>query len=436
MAVQNERVLFSYVPTGQTMPATPDQNTIYFVEGTKQIYVGSTVIADNYSGTKPTFVISGSGDCIVSAEYDSTTNTLTLTYGDFPVAPEYTITRAGTPDSGYSATYQLFKDSVAVGDKINIPKDMVVSSGSIVDITFNNNKLWDGDVDVTEIIKGEGVTPTADDAGPYVRLIVANKAQDRIYIAVASLTDTYTAAQGATQVQLAISSTNEISGALVAGGVGTTELADVAVTTAKIADGAVTEDKIENGAVTEDKISIDAHTESQTTGDLILSVTTTDGQVSEVSGSIADAAVTEDKIADLAVTEDKIADAAVTEDKISIAAHSESQTAGSDGLAISVTTENGQVSAVSGSIAADTYDAYGAASTAESNANSYTDSAVADAIADLDATVSQTAGLDGLALSVTQTDGVLTAVSGSIAANTYDPYGAAAAAVATWTVVS
>ena len=45
----------------------------------------------------------------------------------------------------------------------------------------------------------------------------------------------------------------------------------------------------------------------------------------------------------------------------------------------------------------------------------------------LDATPSQAAGADGLALSLTQVDGEVTAISGSIAANTYDAYGAAAA---------
>lgn len=53
---------------------------------------------------------------------------------------------------------------------------------------------------------------------------------------------------------------------------------------------------------------------------------------------------------------------------------------------------------------------------------------ITDAIEALDATVSQSAGADGLALSVTQTDGVITAISGSIAANTYDTYGASATA--------
>lgn len=90
-----------------------------------------------------------------------------------------------------------------------------------------------------------------------------------------------------------------------------------------------------------------------------------------------------------------------------------SQTAGTDGLALSITEADGVITSISGSIAANTYEPYGAASTA---------------IAALDATVSQSAGADGLALQVVETDGVLTSVSGSIAANTYDAYGAAATA--------
>lgn len=52
---------------------------------------------------------------------------------------------------------------------------------------------------------------------------------------------------------------------------------------------------------------------------------------------------------------------------------------------------------------------------------------VTDGINALDATVSQTAGTDGLALSISEVDGVITSISGSIAANTYDAHGAAAA---------
>ena len=63
----------------------------------------------------------------------------------------------------------------------------------------------------------------------------------------------------------------------------------------------------------------------------------------------------------------------------------------------------------------------GAVTEAGSVANS-----IDTAIKGLDATVSQTAGADGLALSITEVDGVITAISGSIAANTYDAYNAAA----------
>lgn len=52
--------------------------------------------------------------------------------------------------------------------------------------------------------------------------------------------------------------------------------------------------------------------------------------------------------------------------------------------------------------------------------------AIKNAIEDLDATASQTAGADGLALSITEVDGKITAISGSIAANTYEAYGEAA----------
>ena len=58
-------------------------------------------------------------------------------------------------------------------------------------------------------------------------------------------------------------------------------------------------------------------------------------------------------------------------------------------------------------------------------------SQISTAIAGLDATVTQTAGTDGLALSVTEADGVITGVTGSIAANTYDAYGAASTALST-----
>lgn len=79
----------------------------------------------------------------------------------------------------------------------------------------------------------------------------------------------------------------------------------------------------------------------------------------------------------------------------------------------------------SGSKAAD-FDTAGSASAAETAAKGYADGLIAA----LDASESQTAGADGLALSITEVDGVITGISGSIAANTYDAYGDAAQALA------
>jgi hypothetical protein len=123
------------------------------------------------------------------------------------------------------------------------------------------------------------------------------------------------------------------------------------------------------------------------------------------------------------------------------------QTAGADGLALHIKEVDGVITELSGSIKANTYDAYGAASTAKQELLNNEIKANADAIdviegndagksmrqvatavvEGLDATVNQTAGNDGLALEVVQENGVLKSVSGSIKANTYDTYGAAAA---------
>lgn len=52
-----------------------------------------------------------------------------------PTASEYSIQKAETADEGFASTYTLTKDGVQVGSKINIPKDMVVQSGSVKTVT-------------------------------------------------------------------------------------------------------------------------------------------------------------------------------------------------------------------------------------------------------------------------------------------------------------
>ena len=121
---------------------------------------------------------------------------------------------------GYAKSYTFTQNGATIAT-VDIPKDMVVSSGKVV------------------------VNPEGQDEGTYLELTLSNATSDKVYINVGKLVDIYTAKANATQVQIAIdSATREVSATIVAGGVGSTELADGAVITAKIGDAQVTKAKL------------------------------------------------------------------------------------------------------------------------------------------------------------------------------------------------
>lgn len=125
----------------------------------------------------------------------------------------------GSTTEGYLKSYTIKQGSNTVGT-IDIPKDLVVASGSVV------------------------VDPAGQDAGTYIKLVIANQTEP-LYVNVGTMVDIYTAKASATQVQLTVdNSTREISAVIVSGGVGATELAENAVTTVKIADANVTLSKL------------------------------------------------------------------------------------------------------------------------------------------------------------------------------------------------
>lgn len=190
-------------------------------------------------------------------------------YVNVPAQTDYTVSIteiSGGAGDVYSKRYQVKQGAsgsqTTIGN-IDIPKDMVVEEGSVVDITYDNGKLYDGATDVTERIKGQGGTATAADAGKYIKLIIANATSDTIYIAAKDLVDVYTAQQNATQVQLAIDSSNVISATIVAGSIGTTELstgvnaslgkADSALQAADITEGST------NGTISIDGTDVAVH---------------------------------------------------------------------------------------------------------------------------------------------------------------------------------
>lgn len=141
-------------------------------------------------------------------------NEVLAAVGTGGTAAVVTVTTDVTSD-GALKSYTIKQGDATVG-VIDIPKDMVVEAGEVV------------------------TNPDGQPAGTYIKLVLAN-VEEPLYINVGTLVDIYKAKENATQVQLAIDPvTREISATIVAGSIGTTELADGAITTVKIADANVT----------------------------------------------------------------------------------------------------------------------------------------------------------------------------------------------------
>lgn len=167
---------------------------------------------------------------------------------DIPV-PGYTIEKAA--DSGdYAAIYQFKKDGVATGVAINIPKDMVVQTGSVV------------------TLDADGATAAGlTNAGTYIKLVLANATNDTLYIDVSGLIEYVTSGSAAgDMVVIAIDETTHKV---------TASITDGTITKAKLAAALVTElegkvDKVEgkglstNDYTDEEKAKLDGIAEGAT----------------------------------------------------------------------------------------------------------------------------------------------------------------------------
>ena len=129
-----------------------------------------------------------------------------------------------TTTTGYLKSYTI-KQGENVISTIDIPKDLVVQSGSVV------------------------TNPEGLDEGTYIKLIIANS-DEPLYINVGKLVDIYVAKSNATQVQIVVdNASREISATIVAESIGTAELSDGAVTTAKIVDKNITKEKLSDDII-------------------------------------------------------------------------------------------------------------------------------------------------------------------------------------------
>lgn len=136
--------------------------------------------------------------------------------------PAYSLVKDETAADGDVATYHLTKDGENEGVAINIPKDLVVASGSVVE-------LEDGALP-------DGVTV----AGTYIKLVLANSTKP-IYINVGTLIEYVTGGSGEDDaIQINVSSdTHKVTATVKAGSLTKEMLAANVVTSLGKADSAV-----------------------------------------------------------------------------------------------------------------------------------------------------------------------------------------------------
>lgn len=139
--------------------------------------------------------------------------------------PVYSLIKDETAAAGDIATYHLTKDGVNEGVAINIPKDLVVSSGSVVEL---------------ETGKIPEDAPEGTTAGTYIKLVLANSAKP-LYINVGSLIEYVTGGSSETDaIQINVSSdTHKVTASVKKGSLTKEMLAADVVASLGKADSAV-----------------------------------------------------------------------------------------------------------------------------------------------------------------------------------------------------
>lgn len=212
-----------------------DANTFYYCTDSGNFYLGEIKLSN---GKDLADAVAKIGDLTGLTTEAKTTvvaaiNELVGKVANIEVAGKVTL-EEDTTSTDFAKVYTLYQGKTEslpgrVIGTINIPKDMVVESGTLVDEDGEGNK------------------------GKFIKLVLANANKDEIYIDVKDLIDIYKAAESAAEVQLAVTG-NTISATLVDGGVSTSKLADGAVTSLKLAANAVSTEKVADGAVTKAKL--------------------------------------------------------------------------------------------------------------------------------------------------------------------------------------
>lgn len=181
-------------------------------------------------------------------QLDSNGNTV---WYSIPAATDYTVsidTSTGGSSDNFVKKYTIKQGAsgsqTTIGT-IDIPKDLVVTSGSCVAGTWNND----------EFTEGSGT-------GHAIKLVIANQTAP-VYINTLDLVDVYTAAQNAAEVQLAINGNNEISASIVNSSIAKGKLDSSVQASLGLADSALQKADITegtgNGTIKVDGTDVSVH---------------------------------------------------------------------------------------------------------------------------------------------------------------------------------
>lgn len=158
--------------------------------------------------------------------------------------PEYSIVADSNPGA-FSAVYHLTKDGANVGSAINIPKDMVVKSGSVE--TFKSGELPTG----------------VNTPGTYIVLTLANATSDKLYIKVDELIEYVTGGSGENDaIQINVTSdTHKVSASVKDGSLTLAMLSSAVQASLNKADSAVQSvaEGTANGTISVDGANVAVH---------------------------------------------------------------------------------------------------------------------------------------------------------------------------------
>lgn len=207
---------------GSTAVSTQISNAI---ETAKEALVATVAAGDNSitvagTATNPTVAVKISKDSgnALSVVNDGLKVTV-------PASTDYTVKVTESSPEGYAKAYTITQASTGLNTTINIPKDMVVQSGTVE------------------------TDPDEQEPGTYLVLTLANATSDKIYINVGSLIEYITSgSEEGDQIFITISPDHKVTATLATGSVTKEQLVSTVQTTLNKADSALQAGDITTGS--------------------------------------------------------------------------------------------------------------------------------------------------------------------------------------------